>query len=122
MNFRIEDSGPAADKRIIGRGSLYGAKLGVSCTVYVGNLSYQVTWEDLKDHMRQAGNVVRANLIKDADGRSRGCGLVDYETVEEANQAISTLHDTKLKGRLIYVREDRDKDVNNPNSRANYQV
>lgn len=72
--------------------------------------------------MKQAGNVVRANLIMDSDGRSKGCGLVDYDTVEEANQAISTLHDSTLMGRLIYVREDRDKDVNNPNSKANYQI
>ena len=112
---------PIADKSFVSRGSLYAAKLGVSRTVYVGNLSFQVSWQDLKDHMKQAGNVVRANVIMDGDGRSKGCGLVDYETVEEANQAISSLHDTKLKGRLIFVREDRDKDVNNPNSKANYQ-
>lgn len=112
--------GPSSDQRIIGRGTLYGAKLGVSRTVFVGNLSYQTTWKELKDHMTQAGKVVRANVIMDSDGRSKGCGLVDYDTVETANQAISTLHDTTLMGRLIYVREDRDKDVNNPNSKANY--
>lgn len=76
--------------------------------VYVGNLSWDVAWQDLKDHMRQAGEVIHAEVITEANGRSKGCGIVEYATEEEAQEAISTLTDTDLKGRMIFVREDRE--------------
>eukprot|EP00752_Nemacystus_decipiens_P011923 g10573.t1 len=76
--------------------------------VYVGNLSWETEWQDLKDHMRSAGEVVRADVMKDASGRSKGCGIVEYRTPAEAQEAINTLLDTELKGRLIFVREDRE--------------
>ncbi|KAL3808643.1 hypothetical protein ACHAXA_006630 [Cyclostephanos tholiformis] len=79
--------------------------------VYVGNLSYQVTWRELKDHMRSGGSydVVRADVLMGYDGRSRGCGIVEYGTVEDANAAVVSLHDTELLGRKIFVREDREE-------------
>jgi len=76
--------------------------------VYVGNLSWEVAWQDLKDHMRDAGEVSHAEVITEANGRSKGCGIVEYATSEEAQEAISTLTDTELKGRMIFVREDRE--------------
>jgi len=76
--------------------------------VYVGNLSWDVAWQDLKDHMRQAGEVVTADVIAENNGRSKGCGIVEFATVEEAQEAIKTLTDTELKGRMIFVREDRE--------------
>lgn len=76
--------------------------------VYVGNLSWDVAWQDLKDHMREAGEVSHAEVIKEADGRSKGFGIVEYATSEEAQEAIETLTETELKGRIIYVREDRE--------------
>lgn len=76
--------------------------------VYVGNLSWDVAWQDLKDHMREAGEVVHAEVITEANGRSKGCGIVEYSTEEEAQEAINTLTDTDLKGRMIFVREDRE--------------
>jgi RNA recognition motif-containing protein len=77
--------------------------------VYVGNLSWDVAWQDLKDHMRQAGNVVRADVLTEYNGRSRGCGVVEFSTEEEAQTAIDTLNDTDLMGRPIFVREDRER-------------
>jgi len=61
--------------------------------------------------MRQAGNVVRADVFVDETGRSKGCGIVEYSTPEEAQNAIKTLNDTKLDEteRLIFVREDREE-------------
>lgn len=76
--------------------------------VYVGNLSWDVTWSDLKDHMRTAGDVRRADVISEHNGRSKGCGIVEFETEEGAQNAIETLTHTELKGRTIFVREDRE--------------
>eukprot|EP01027_Heterolobosea_sp_BB2_P013149 GEZU01018996.1.p1 GENE.GEZU01018996.1~~GEZU01018996.1.p1 ORF type:complete len:218 (+),score=50.43 GEZU01018996.1:66-719(+) len=80
----------------------------VTNRVYVGNLAWQTSWQNLKDHMRQAGTVVYADVFMDRDGRSRGCGIVEYESSEEAKKAIDTLTNTTLDGRLIFVREDRE--------------
>jgi len=80
------------------------------CRVYVGNLPFSTSWQDLKDHMRQAGNVTHCDIIA-APGTamgSKGCGIVVYETPEEAQLAISTMSNTLIQGRPIYVREDRE--------------
>ena len=76
--------------------------------VYVGNLGWNVAWQDLKDHMRQAGEVIRAEIMQGPGGRSKGCGIVEFSTADEARYAISNLHDTELQGRLILVRQDKD--------------
>ena len=76
--------------------------------VYVGNLSWDVTWSDLKDHMKTVGDVVRADVICEHNGRSKGCGIVEFETEEGAQEAIETLTHTELRGRMIFVREDRE--------------
>jgi len=77
-------------------------------TVYVGNLSWDVSWQDLKDHMRLAGEVTHADVMMFPDGRSKGCGLVTYASAKEARAAIRDLTDTDLNGRLMFVREDRE--------------
>jgi RNA recognition motif-containing protein len=76
--------------------------------LYVGNLSWEVSWQDLKDHFKSCGRVVRADVPTGADGRSKGFGLVEFAEVEDAERAIVTLNDTELNGRLIFVREDRE--------------
>lgn len=76
--------------------------------VYVGNLSWDVHWQDLKDYMRTAGEVVHAEVMTEPSGRSKGCGIVEYAKAEEAQEAIRTLTDTELSGRMIFVREDRE--------------
>lgn len=76
--------------------------------VYVGNLSWDVTWSELKDHMKSAGDVKRADVICEHNGRSKGCGIVEFETDEGAQKAIETLTHTELRGRTIFVREDRE--------------
>jgi RNA recognition motif. (a.k.a. RRM, RBD, or RNP domain) len=61
-----------------------------------------------QDHMRQAGEVLHAEVICESNGRSKGCGIVEFSTPEEAQKAITTLTDSELLGRLIFVREDRE--------------
>jgi len=75
---------------------------------YVGNLSYSTKWPTLKDHMRAAGDVIYAEVYIDGNGKSKGCGIVEYATAREAANAIKTLNDTTLDDRLIFVREDRE--------------
>jgi RNA recognition motif-containing protein len=79
--------------------------------VYVGNLAYGVAWQDLKDHMRDAGDVQYAEVMMMNDGRSKGCGIVEFVTAEAAKNAIETMNDTELGGRQIFVREDREQKV-----------
>jgi len=81
---------------------------GTSRSVYVGNLSYDVAWQDLKDHMREAGEVVYVEIMALPDGRSKGCGTVQYATAQQARNAIATLNNTELSGRSLFVREDRE--------------
>ncbi|KAJ5777945.1 Nucleotide-binding alpha-beta plait [Penicillium odoratum] len=76
--------------------------------VYVGNLSYEVKWHHLKDFMRQAGEVLFADVLLLPNGMSKGCGIVEYATREQAQNAVNSLSNQNLMGRLVYVREDRE--------------
>ena len=75
--------------------------------VYVGNLSWDCKWQDLKDHMRSVGEVLHADVLIGPDGKSKGCALVEYQSAAEAKRAIDELTDTEIFGRKIFVREDR---------------
>jgi RNA recognition motif-containing protein len=59
--------------------------------------------------MKSTGcEVTRANVLASPDGRSKGCGIVEFSSAEGAQRAILTLNDTELMGRQIFVREDRE--------------
>ncbi len=97
-----------------GSGSGSASVINVARRLYVHNLSYRVSWQDLKDHFRACGNVVYAEVMKmpDDPSKSKGCGIVEYETPQEAARAIRELADSELQGRPILVREDReDRDL-----------
>ncbi|KAF9347813.1 hypothetical protein BGX34_002876, partial [Mortierella sp. NVP85] len=108
--------------------------------VYVGNLSYDVKWTNLKDFMRQiyaiasqseeqdatlitslyilpytcpasVGPVAHADVLLGPDGRSKGCGVVEYSNAEDAKEAIRKLNDVVLMGRPVFVREDRESEA-----------
>ncbi|KAI8084020.1 uncharacterized protein B0P05DRAFT_535864 [Gilbertella persicaria] len=78
------------------------------CRVYVSNLSFDVTWPQLKDFMREAGQVVHVDVLKMANGRSKGCGVVEYRFPEDARRAIHTMNKTEFMGRPVFIREDRE--------------
>jgi len=80
--------------------------------IYVGNLAWQTAWQDLKDHFKEHGfDPVRVDVLTTPNGRSRGCGIVSFNTTEEAQDAISKMHDTQLHNRKIFVREDREQQI-----------
>ena len=81
------------------------------CRVYVGNLAYSVRWQDLKDHMAQAGEVSFVEIFSNYNGSSKGCGIVEYTNPEGSQKAIETMNDSNLNGRPIFVREDRERDT-----------
>jgi RNA recognition motif-containing protein len=78
--------------------------------IYVGNLSWDVTQEELMQAFQAHGQVTSANIITDKyTGRSRGFGFVEMPVEDEARAAISTLNGTDLRGRSINVNEARPR-------------
>ncbi|EGD73953.1 hypothetical protein PTSG_05647 [Salpingoeca rosetta] len=77
-------------------------------SVYVGNLSWSTTWPRLKEFMSEIGHVAFADVLRDMNGRSKGCGIVVFGDVETANRAIAEMSGRELDGRQIMVREDRE--------------
>jgi RNA recognition motif-containing protein len=76
--------------------------------VFVGNLSYNTNWQSLKDHFQQVGEVDLASVLLAHDRTSKGCGMVDYKTHEEAARAAEELNNSELDGRSISVKLDVD--------------
>jgi len=77
--------------------------------VYVGNLSYRTTSEELKAYfLTVCSGVTTAEVISYPNGRSKGCGLVEFKTAGDAEKAIKELSNTELAARKIFIREDRE--------------
>src|SRR5687767_14518228 len=78
--------------------------------LYVGNLSFRTTGEELKELFAQAGTVESVTVIEDRDtGRSRGFGFVEMATPEEAAAAIEQFNGKDLGGRNLTVNEAKPK-------------
>ena len=79
--------------------------------LYVGNLSFQTTSEDLQQLFAQAGSVESASVVEDRDtGRSRGFGFVEMATKEDGEKAIEQFNGTDLAGRNLTVNEARPRE------------
>jgi RNA recognition motif-containing protein len=79
--------------------------------VYVANISFNSTEDDVRNHFASCGNVVDVKIITDRDsGRSRGFAFVEYENDDQAGKAIADLNETDLDGRQIMVAEAREKE------------
>jgi cold-inducible RNA-binding protein len=79
--------------------------------LYVGNLSFQTTEDDLLDLFSQAGNVASASLVTDRDtGRSRGFAFVEMASKEEGEAAINQFNGVEIGGRALTVNEARPKE------------
>ena len=78
--------------------------------IYVGNLSYEVTEEDLRLAFGPFGQVESATILKDKyTGQSKGFGFVEMPSKDEAQSAIDGLNGTELKGRTLNVNEARPR-------------
>jgi len=78
--------------------------------IYVSNLSYAVTEEDLKQAFEAYGQVESVNIIKDRySGESRGFGFVEMPDKAEAQSAIEGLNGKELRGRMLKVNEARPR-------------
>lgn len=91
-----------------------------SPTIFVGNLAWEVTWQELKDHFRQVGEIVHADVLKDYNGVSKGCGVVEFQSSKQAQDAIVMFNQSELKGRSISVREHRQNKQRFQNKPRNF--
>lgn len=79
----------------------------MSKKLYVGNLLYETTEDDLKDYFGQIGPVTAANIIRFRDGKSKGFAFVEMEKEEDAKKAVESYNSQDFKGRSIVVAEAR---------------
>lgn len=78
--------------------------------IYVGNLSWSMTDEDLNSLFSQYGSVTSAKILKDKmNGRSKGFGFVEMEDDEAAKTAIANLNETDVQGRKLIVNESQPR-------------
>ena len=78
--------------------------------IYVGNLSWQMTDEDLRTLFEQYGSVTSAKIVKDkTSGRSKGFGFVEMPEDGEAQNALTSLYESEVLGRKIIVNEAQPK-------------
>ncbi|HEX8147036.1 MAG TPA: RNA-binding protein [Pyrinomonadaceae bacterium] len=83
----------------------------MSIKLYVGNLSFQTSSEDLRDLFAQAGTVESASVVEDRDtGRSRGFGFVEMSSREEGEAAIAQFNGKEFGGRNLTVNEARPRE------------
>jgi RNA recognition motif-containing protein len=76
--------------------------------LYVGNLDYGITSNDLIDYFSSAGTVISAKVISDRDtGRSKGFGFVEMQSPEDAQNAIDELDGSEFHNRKIKVNKAR---------------
>jgi len=79
--------------------------------IYVGNLPYSVTEEDLNEKFAEYGEVTSVNLISDKfSGQSKGFAFVEMAKQSDAEEAIKALNESSLKGRNMKVNQARPKD------------
>ena len=83
----------------------------MSAKLYVGNLSFDTTTQDLEQSFSEFGTVESTNIIEDRDtGRSRGFGFVEMSSQEEAQKAIAGLNGKEIDGRELKVNEAKPQE------------
>jgi RNA recognition motif-containing protein len=83
--------------------------------LFVGNISYQTTEEDLRDHFAQAGTITAVNLMLDKySGKSRGFAFVEYTSAQDAAKAVEMFNQKELQGRALTVNIARPREERPP--------
>ncbi len=83
--------------------------------IYVGNLSFDATENDVRQAFEAHGAVSSANLIMDREtGRPRGFGFVEMPNDEEARKAITAINETEIAGRAVKVNEAKPREDRGP--------
>ena len=83
----------------------------MNTNLYVGNLPYNASEQDLLDLFGQVGEVVSAQVVSDREtGRSRGFGFVKMASAEEAQNAIEQFNEREFMGRRLLVNEARPRE------------
>jgi RNA recognition motif-containing protein len=78
--------------------------------LYIGNLPYKATDEELRELFSQAGAVANVQVMRDAaTGRARGFGFVEMATDDGAQKAVEQFHQYQMQGRALVVNEARPK-------------
>jgi cold-inducible RNA-binding protein len=102
---------PATGTIIFGRLETADQISNMGTKLYVGNLSYDATENDLQDLFAQAGAVTSVNLMQDREtGRPRGFGFVEMATEADTAKAITMFNGKDLKGRPLTVNEARPRE------------
>ena len=83
----------------------------VGTRVFVGNLSFATSWQNLKDFGKTVGEVMHADVILNKEGRPAGSGILQFTDPQYAAAAIENLNGAELDGRQVFVREDREDKV-----------
>ena len=93
----------------------------MSMKLYVGNLAFETTSNDLQTLFAQAGTVESVNLIEDREtGRSRGFGFVEMQTKEEGAVAIQKFNGQEVGGRSLKVNEAKPRENRNGGNGSRY--
>src|SRR5436309_287103 len=83
--------------------------------LFVGNLTYTSTENDLQDYFSQAGSVISVNIMQDrATGRSRGFAFIEMASPADAEKAIAMFHQKDFQGRPLTVNEARPREERPP--------
>jgi cold-inducible RNA-binding protein len=86
----------------------------MSMKLYVGNLAYQTSSDDLQQLFAKAGTVETASVVEDREtGRSRGFGFVEMSSKEEGNAAIQQFNGHEIGGRALNVNEAKPRENRN---------
>jgi RNA recognition motif-containing protein len=88
-----------------------GTKIFMAAKLYIGNLSFNTTTQDLEEMCGEFGTVQSVNIIEDREtGRSRGFAFVEMSSNEEAQSAISALNGKEIDGRSLTVNEAKPRE------------
>ena len=96
----VEEQHPAIEATNESNSDMEGNRL------FIGNLSSDTSWQDLKDYFNNVGEVRYSDVAVEPDGRKKGFGFIRFATVSEASKAIEKLNGVEFMGRKIEVRFD----------------